>query len=44
MIFTHYYHENERPLQLGIPDREWETDPARKYDIFIEAQVWENIK
>jgi hypothetical protein len=30
--------------QFGIPDREWQTDPARKYDIFIEAQVWENIE
>ncbi len=30
--------------RFGIPNREWETDPARKYDLFIEAQVWENIE
>jgi hypothetical protein len=30
--------------QFGIPNREWETDSARKYDIFIEAQVWENLE
>ncbi len=30
--------------RFGIPDREWETEPARKYDIFIEAQVWESIE
>ncbi len=29
--------------RFGIPDREWETDPTRKYDLFIEAQVWESI-
>ncbi|WP_310483228.1 hypothetical protein [Chamaesiphon sp. VAR_48_metabat_403] len=29
--------------RFSIPQREWETDPARKYDIFIEAQVWESI-
>ena len=28
--------------QFGIPTREWETDAIRKYDLFIEAQVWEN--
>jgi hypothetical protein len=26
---------------FGIPDREWQTDESRKYDLFIEAQVWE---
>jgi hypothetical protein len=30
--------------RFGIPDREWETDPIRKYDLFIEAQVWESIE
>jgi hypothetical protein len=30
--------------KFGIPNREWETDSTRKYDLFIEAQVWENIK
>ena len=29
--------------RFGIPDREWETDPTRKCDLFIEAQVWEII-
>ncbi len=29
--------------RFGIPDREWETDLTRKYDLFIEAQVWESI-
>jgi hypothetical protein len=29
--------------QFGIPSREWETDATRQYDLFIEAQVWENI-
>jgi hypothetical protein len=27
--------------QFGIPNREWETDAIRKYDLFIEAQVWD---
>jgi hypothetical protein len=26
--------------RFGIPDREWETQANRKYDLFIEAQVW----
>ncbi len=26
--------------RFGIPAREWETDVTRKYDLFIEAQVW----
>ncbi|WP_373542519.1 hypothetical protein [Chamaesiphon sp.] len=30
--------------RFGIPEREWQTDPTRKYDLFIEAQVWESIK
>jgi hypothetical protein len=29
--------------RFGIPQREWETDPTRKYDLFIEAQVWGSI-
>jgi hypothetical protein len=29
--------------RVGIPDREWHTDESRKYDLFIEAQVWERI-
>ncbi len=29
--------------RFGIPDREYETDETRKYDLFIEAQVWEDI-
>ena len=24
----------------GIPDGEWETDPQKTYDFFVEAQVW----
>ena len=24
----------------GIPDGQWETDPSRAFDFFIEAQVW----
>jgi hypothetical protein len=28
---------------FGIPDEEWRTEEARKYDLFIEAQVWTNI-
>ena len=24
---------------FGVPDREWQTEAARKYDLFIEAQV-----
>ncbi len=26
--------------RFGIPAREWQTDTTRKYDLFIEAQVW----
>ncbi len=29
--------------RLGIPDREWQTQSHRKYDLFIEAQVWNII-
>ena len=37
--------EIDRVIDLyGIPDREWQTDLTRKYDLFIEAQVWESIK
>jgi len=24
----------------GIPDGEWETDPAKSFDFLVEAQVW----
>ncbi len=24
----------------GIPNGEWETDPKKSYDFFVEAQVW----
>jgi hypothetical protein len=24
----------------GIPDGEWDTDPKRSFDFFVEAQVW----
>jgi hypothetical protein len=52
-IFHHpEYHEQvftlteiERIIaQFGIPDREWQTDITRKYDLFIEAQVWDTIE
>lgn len=26
--------------KYGIPDAEWQTEDTRKYDLFIEAQVW----
>lgn len=26
--------------QYGIPKREWQTQADRKYDLFIEAQIW----
>jgi hypothetical protein len=26
--------------KFGIPDQEWRTQETRKYDLFIEAQVW----
>lgn len=29
---------------FGIPEKQWQTDMSRKYDIFIEAQVWEDIE
>ena len=35
---------NDIIKQFGIPERQWQTDLDRKYDIFIEAQVWENIE
>jgi hypothetical protein len=25
---------------FGVPNEEWRTEEARKYDLFIEAQVW----
>jgi hypothetical protein len=30
--------------RFGIPDREWQTKPTHKYDLFIEAQVWGTIE
>ena len=30
--------------RFGIPDREWQTEPTRKYDLFIEAQGWGTIE
>ena len=36
-----YLHEIPELINLyGIPDREWQTQADRKYDLFIEAQVW----
>lgn len=29
--------------EFGVPDEEWRTDGTRKYDLFIEAQVWGSI-
>jgi hypothetical protein len=26
--------------EFGIPNEEWRTEEARKYDLFIEAQLW----
>jgi hypothetical protein len=26
--------------EFGIPQEEWQTEEARRYDLFIEAQVW----
>jgi hypothetical protein len=26
--------------EFGIPHEEWRTEETRKYDLFIEAQVW----
>ncbi len=28
---------------FGVPNEEWRTEEARKYDLFIEAQVWTSI-
>ncbi len=28
---------------FGIPGEEWQTEETRKYDLFIEAQVWASI-
>jgi hypothetical protein len=28
---------------FGVPSEEWQTEKTRKYDLFIEAQVWANI-
>lgn len=28
---------------FGIPSEEWRTEAARRYDLFIEAQVWATI-
>jgi hypothetical protein len=28
---------------FGIPDTEWQTEAARKHDLFIEAQVWTSL-
>jgi hypothetical protein len=30
--------------KFGIPNTEWQVEAARKYDLFIEAQVWDIIK
>jgi hypothetical protein len=29
--------------RFGIPDREWQNQPERQYDLFIEAQVWSSV-
>lgn len=29
--------------EFGVPDEEWRTDGTRKYDLFIEAQIWGSI-
>jgi hypothetical protein len=29
--------------KFGVPEEEWRTEGARKYDLFIEAQVWGSI-
>lgn len=29
--------------KFGIPDKEWKTEEAHKYDLFIEAQIWGHI-
>jgi hypothetical protein len=28
----------------GIPSEEWRTEETRKYDLFIEAQVWVSVR
>lgn len=28
---------------FGVPGEEWRTEAARRYDLFIEAQVWTSI-
>lgn len=28
---------------FGLPSEVWRTDPTRKHDIFIEAQLWSDI-
>jgi hypothetical protein len=28
---------------FGVPSEEWQTEETRKYDLFIEAQVWASI-
>ena len=28
---------------FGIPDEQWRTEESRKYDLFIEAQIWTSI-
>jgi hypothetical protein len=28
---------------FGVPREEWQTEETRKYDLFIEAQVWASI-
>jgi hypothetical protein len=30
--------------KFGIPDRQWQTEAERKYDLFIEVQVWDKIE
>jgi hypothetical protein len=30
--------------RFGIPDKEWKTEKHRKYDLFIEAQVWDSCE
>jgi hypothetical protein len=29
--------------EFGIPHEEWRTEEVRRYDLFIEAQVWVNL-
>jgi hypothetical protein len=38
-VFTHSEIEGAIDL-FGIPQAEWRSVPTRKYDFFIEAQVW----